>query len=111
MSLQSQISDAESKIDATQTLPSDLRALQADLKENVERLEKLRADAQAAQYEEKLVEKTAQTRELDAKRETLNSEFRSLSLQADSRARLDLKRAEVRTKKAEVENRLVLHFV
>jgi len=34
----------------------------------------------------------------------LNGEIRTLSLQADSRARLDIKRAEMKSKKNEMQN-------
>jgi len=44
---------------------------------------------------------------LEEQREELNNEFQSLTLQADTRARLDLKRAEVKSKMAEIDNQWV----
>jgi len=43
-------------------------------------------------------------RELEDERERLNSELQGLSLQADSRARLELKRGEVKSKTMEIQN-------
>ena len=40
---------------------------------------------------------------MELRRDELTAEIRTLSLQADARARLDLKRAEVRSKGAEVQ--------
>ena len=34
----------------------------------------------------------------------MNGEIRTLGLQADSRARLDIKRAEIKSKKNEIQN-------
>jgi DNA repair protein RAD50 len=68
------------------------------------RLEKLRADLRTAAYEERAAEKQAAGRALEDRRDSLSAELRTLSLQADSRARLDIKRTELRNKKAETEN-------
>ena len=46
-------------------------------------------------------------RTLDVKKSELDKEITSLSLQADSRARLDLKREALRTKTSEVRNMYV----
>jgi DNA repair protein RAD50 len=45
---------------------------------------------------------------MEDQRDTLNTELRGLSLQAESRARLDLKRAEVRSKTSDTKNILEL---
>lgn len=102
--LQASISNAETKIDESQTLPAELRTIQTDITDKRARLEVLRGEARAARFDERLAERVAQARTLEAKRDALNGEIRALSLQADTRARLDLKRAEVRNKRAEVEN-------
>lgn len=104
MNLQTAITDAEAKIDVSQTLPAELRTIQTDIAAKRERLDALRAEARGAKFDERLAERVAQARALEAKRDALNGEIRTLSLQADTRARLDLKRTEVRNKSAEVEN-------
>lgn len=71
------------------------------------RLDKVKNDLATSGYEAKLTEKTSKSRRLEEQRDELNSEIRKLSLQADSRARLDLKRAEVKTKNADVKNTYV----
>ena len=109
--LQASISDAETKIDESQTLPAELRTIQTDITDKRSRLEVLRGEARSARFDERLAERVAQARALEAKRDALNGEIRALSLQADTRARLDLKRAEVRNKRAEVENTYVLGYL
>jgi len=47
---------------------------------------------------------TTKGRSVEDQRDSLSTELRSLSLQADSRARLDLKRAEVRSKTSDAKN-------
>lgn len=58
----------------------------------------------AAKFDEQLSEKESKLRSMEATRDTLNNEFRTLSLQADSRAKLDLHRASLKTKSNEVKN-------
>lgn len=69
-----------------------------------ERLEQLRTESKAAKYEERLAQCSQQSSLLQAKRDSLNAEFSKLSLNADMRAKLSLKRAEVQTKRGEVDN-------
>ncbi|KAH9854720.1 hypothetical protein C2E23DRAFT_726150 [Lenzites betulinus] len=106
--LQSKISDAERDIDAARLLTSRLADLNADIEEKRRRLEKAREDLRNANFEDKIAEKTSKSRSLDLRRDELNSELRSLSLQADSRAKLDLHRVQVKTKEAEIKTTLEL---
>lgn len=75
-----------------------------DIEEKTARLNKIKADMKVAEYDEKLSAKTTRSRNLEDKRDEMNAELRSLSLQADSRAKLDLKRAEAKSKNAERKN-------
>lgn len=68
------------------------------------RLERIKDDIRSAKYDSRLAEKTDKTKSLEDKREELNAEIRTLSLQADARARLDLKRGEVKSKTSEIAN-------
>lgn len=59
----------------------------------------------SANYDVRLVEFMKTGRSLEERREELNAELQSLTLQADTRARLDLKRTEIKTKSVEVQNK------
>ncbi|KAH7885017.1 ALG6, ALG8 glycosyltransferase family-domain-containing protein [Phlebopus sp. FC_14] len=101
---QTAISRAESSVEMMQGLASELRTLAGDIEEKKLRLEKIKGDIKAANFDERLSERAAKARSMEDKRDTLNTELRGLSLQADARARLDLKRAEMKSKKTEVKN-------
>ncbi|KAG2030192.1 P-loop containing nucleoside triphosphate hydrolase protein [Suillus americanus] len=105
---QAAITKAESSIDTMQGLASELRTLAGDIEEKKLRLEKIKADMQTGNFDERLNVKAAKARSMEDQRDTLNTELRGLSLQAESRARLDLKRAEVRSKTSDTKNILEL---
>jgi DNA repair protein RAD50 len=65
----------------------------------------------SSNYEEKLAEKISKGRNMEDRRDTLNTELRRLGLQADARAKLDLKRTEFRTKTADVKNTCVFRHI
>lgn len=77
------------------------------MEEKERRLQKIRDDIKAGKYEERLADKTTKARGLELKKEDLEKELNSLSIQADTRARLDLKREALRTKGSEVKNMYV----
>ncbi|KAG0693928.1 hypothetical protein DFH29DRAFT_1037552, partial [Suillus ampliporus] len=77
---QAAITKAESSVETMQGLASELRTLAGDIEEKKLRLEK-----------------ATKARSMEDQRNTLNLELRSLSMQAESRARLDLKQAEMWT--------------
>ncbi|KII86927.1 hypothetical protein PLICRDRAFT_665598 [Plicaturopsis crispa FD-325 SS-3] len=101
---QSSIASAEAELDATQDVPSELRTVKADMDEKRSRIEKLRADVKAGDFERRLAEKTSKARSLEDRRDQMNGELRTLSLQADARAKLDIKRSEVKSKETDVAN-------
>lgn len=68
------------------------------------RMEKVRNEVKAARYDELLAEKNSKAKSLEVTREELNSEFKSLSSQSDSRARLGLKRDDVKLKTGEIKH-------
>jgi DNA repair protein RAD50 len=78
--------------------------LRGNLEDRNMRLRKVVDEIQAAKHEEKLAERTARGRELEDKKDTLNKELKTLSLQADSRAKLDLKKHDIRSKHVEVKS-------
>ena len=81
------------------------------MEEKKTRLEKVKSDMKSSNYEVKFAEKLTKGRRMEDQRDKLNVEIRTLSLQADARARLDLKRTELKTKRADVKNTYVLHFL
>ncbi|KAG2749419.1 hypothetical protein P692DRAFT_20469301 [Suillus brevipes Sb2] len=105
---QAAITKAESSVDTMQGFASELRTLAGDIEEKKLRLEKIKADMQSGNFDERLNAKAAKARSMEDERDTLNMELRGLSLQAESRARLDLKRAEMRSKTSDSKNILEL---
>lgn len=87
-----------------QHVSASLRAIQADVEDLKTRIAKLKESITAANYDQKLAELASKQRTQEDERERLNSELRGLTLLADSRARLDLKRAEVKAKSAEAQS-------
>ncbi|KAF8552026.1 hypothetical protein OG21DRAFT_1486552 [Imleria badia] len=103
---QEAISKAEITVETMQGLASELRTLSGDIEEKKLRFEKVKKDIKEANFEERLSERASKARVMEDKRDSLNTELRGLSLQADARARLDLKRSEVRSRTLEVKNTL-----
>ena len=88
-----------------------INTLAVEIQDKRDRLEKLKASIASANYDARLVEFMKTGRALEEQREELNVELQSLTLQADTRARLDLKRAEIKAKSVEVQNKYVsLHY-
>lgn len=81
-----------------------MRTLAGDIEEKKLRLEKTKSEIKSAGFDDRLAERAAKARHMDDRRDALNVELRSLSLQADTRARLDLKRGEMKVKQTEVNN-------
>lgn len=93
----------ENNLEDLQILPASLRALQSDMEEKKDRLQKLKQDFNDSNYDKRLAEKTENSRRMEAMREQLSFELQTLSLQADSRAKLEINRKEVKNKSLEIE--------
>ena len=93
----------EDNLESLQILPASLRALQSDIEEKKCRLQKLKQDHIDSNYDKRLTEKAENSRRMEAKREQLSFELQTLSLQADSRAKLEINRKEVKNKTSEIE--------
>ncbi|KAJ7044129.1 hypothetical protein C8F04DRAFT_1228961 [Mycena alexandri] len=100
---QTAIGLAERELDATQNLPAELSTLTGDIDEKQHRVAKIQAEIAAALYDHRLEEKISSNKQLEARRDVLNSEFKTLNMQSDSRARLDIQRNDVKSKTAEIE--------
>lgn len=79
-----------------------MNSTQEEIKEKKARVEKIKVDIASARYEERTQENVEEARRLEEEREKLLEEGRALSMQADSRAKLDLKNTEVRAKNSEI---------
>ncbi|KAG5639217.1 hypothetical protein H0H81_005696 [Sphagnurus paluster] len=101
---QKSIANTESTLENQIGLPSQLKSLQGDIEEKRARLTKIKADIGAAQYEARLTELTSRTKGLEETREQLNTEIRTLSLQSDVRAKLNLAKSDIKSKNAEILN-------
>jgi DNA repair protein RAD50 len=77
--------------------------LEDSLKDQRARLAKARESVRDARFDDKIDATQTKTRQLEDLRETLSAELRILSLDADKRARLDIKRAEQKRKGNEAE--------
>ena len=100
---QSKARNIEDNLESLQILPASLRALQSDIEEKKSRLQKLKQDHIESNYDKRLAEKAENSRRMEAKREQLSFELQTLSLQADSRAKLEINRKEVKNKASEIE--------
>lgn len=80
-----------------------LQSTQDEIREKQSRVDKIKSDISEARHDERIQQKAEQSRRLEDKRESLLEESRVLSMQADSRAKLDLKRAEIKAKTTEIE--------
>ena len=81
-----------------------MKTLHADIEEKKARIEKIKVDMKSANYDERVAERVGKARTMEDRRDELNSEIRSLSLQADSRARFDIKRSELKSKQGDIRN-------
>ena len=82
----------------------DLDTLRGDIDEKRQRSDKLKSSIDAAKYDEQIAERSARIQDLERKREAVNGEMKALSSQGSSRAKLELKRGEIRTKGADIKH-------
>ncbi|TFK64624.1 hypothetical protein BDN72DRAFT_963073 [Pluteus cervinus] len=100
---QQTISDGNRQLEDQATIPSQLQNAQDEIHEKKRRIEKIKADIATAAFEKNLAEKGEKARQVEERHQTLSSELASLSLQSDSRAKLDLKRGEVKSRTIEIQ--------
>ncbi|KAG6831939.1 hypothetical protein H0H92_006540 [Tricholoma furcatifolium] len=102
------IKNDEGVLETLFSLPSQLNLLRSDVEEKKSRLTKHKADMGAAQHDAKLIEFSNKCKRLEEKRDVLNHEIQTLSLQSDVRAKLNLAKEDIRIKGAEIANMLEL---
>ncbi|KAE9395078.1 hypothetical protein BT96DRAFT_163110 [Gymnopus androsaceus JB14] len=97
------ITKGESDLENKQELPGQRKIILGDIEEKTRRLEKLKSDFKTANYDEKLSENADKKAVAENKRDKLNQEFMMLNREAESRANLNLKRKEMKSKKTDIE--------
>ena len=100
--LRKSITADEAALDEARTLATDLRRVSADVHEKKTKVALMKAELEGHGFDKRLEEKTRAIRRLEDERERINTELTSISLQADTRAKLDLKREESRRKDREI---------
>ncbi|KAJ3830762.1 hypothetical protein F5880DRAFT_1619864 [Lentinula raphanica] len=98
------IKKGELQLENSQELPGQLKMITSDIEEKTRRLDKLKTDFKEANFEDKLARNTEKKTIAESKRERLNQEFIMLNREAESRANLNLKRKDIKTKSAEIES-------
>ncbi|KAI0345847.1 hypothetical protein BDW22DRAFT_1353452 [Trametopsis cervina] len=104
VSLQNSMVKAEREVDAAEALTSKRKNLETDITEKERRIQLVKDEIVEANFDHRLGGKAKATRELEGKITAFNDEIQSLSTQASTRARLDVKREELKTKEMEMNN-------
>ena len=104
---QNSIRRFDRELEGQTTLRSELQSTQEELEEKRNRVEKTKQDIAAKKFDDRLQEKAEQSRRLEETREALLKENQTLNMQAESRANLNLKRTEVKTKTQELQSTYV----
>ncbi|KAH8825323.1 AAA domain-containing protein [Flagelloscypha sp. PMI_526] len=100
----SKIATLQRMLDDQDSLALQLETLNGDLEDKQAKVNKLREEIKKAKYEDRIIEKSQAIRSLNDQKDALNAEFASLSSQANVRAKLDLKRQEVKSKGSEIKS-------
>ncbi|KAG0693583.1 hypothetical protein DFH29DRAFT_1007178 [Suillus ampliporus] len=98
------ITKAESSVETMQDLASELCTLAGDINKKKLHLKKIKADIQSGNFDECLSAKATKAQSMQDQHDTLDLELHSLSMQVESRVRLDLKQAEMRSKASDTKN-------
>lgn len=108
---QNSIRKFDRDLEGQATLNAELQSTQEELEEKRNRVEKTRKDIASKNFDEKLQDKADKLRLCEEKREALLKENQTLNMQAESRANLNLKRTEVKTKTTEIQSTYVVALV
>lgn len=106
--LQTSIAHAESVIDKNKSLESEIKFNNDDLADKRARLDKMTAEFAAAKFDDQIAAKTKLIQTVEIEREALYSEQTRSATQADERAKLDLKRSDLKKKQAMIERMWVM---
>lgn len=95
-------------MDQNRALEAAIKFNSDDLAETQARVNKMLDDFESAKFDDQLSQKTKQILQVSAEKDELLTEFSKASLQASERAKLDLKRNDLKKKQAFVERTYVL---
>lgn len=82
---------------------TQLKFNEEELRSTVDRLEGVKAAFLAAKHDDAIAAKLLEIKRLHETKDTINARMRTLTLQADSRAKLALKRSDLGKKKGEID--------
>jgi DNA repair protein RAD50 len=103
--LRSEIAKTQREVENAESLTSEYQTTEGDIEEKRRRIERIHNDMAAAKYDERLAEKNNSIREMDLRRDALHAEMQTLNLQAQIRAKYEVKRDELKSKESELKNR------
>lgn len=106
--INNKIRSSEASFDSVSSLDVEIELLQGKIAEAKEQRGKLEQDIRDAKYDEQLRDKNVTIRQKEADKDKLSEELSSLNRQADSRAKLAIKRGEVTSKEGQVAASSVL---
>lgn len=95
---------AETVIDQNKSLEVSLKDNTQDLVDQRTRLERLNQELEGARYDEQLSQKAKEIQQAEVERDALHSEQSRSSLQANDRAKLDIKKADYKKRSAEIDH-------
>lgn len=102
--LRTSIAKTQREVDNAESLTSECKAVEADIEDKQRRIERIQDDLKTARFDERINEKNVKLRELEIRRSALFDEIELLSGQAEARAKLELKREDLRAKETELKN-------
>ena len=105
-SANSRIANISRQLDATTTSVADITYLESQLAEEKERQATLNDKQRADKYAEQLQARAREAKEVEEKRDSLHTELAGLNAQANTRAKLQLRRTE-KTRKDEAVASLI----
>ncbi|KAG9004630.1 DNA repair protein rad50 [Tulasnella sp. JGI-2019a] len=106
---QTSIAQAESVVDKNKSLETEIQYNSADIADRKARLDKMVADFVAARFDHQMVQKAKQITNAQTERDLLMDEHSKSSMQASDRAKLDVKRGDLKRKQAFVDRTLETH--
>ena len=103
---QSKITDkirvSEAAFDSVSSVDVEIELLEAKIREVEEQKARLEQDIRDAKYDHQLTEKSLLIRQKEADREKVSEELSALNRQADSRAKLAIKKGELTSKNNQI---------
>lgn len=97
------IRHTEASYDSVSSFDVEIELLENKIKEINDAQSRLAADIVEARYDEQIRDRAAAIRQKEGERDKVQAELSALNRQADSRAKLALRRDELKTKEGSVQ--------